>query len=114
VPSNVNLVGAYTVPTTRSLFVVFDDEVLLAGDIAIQAEENTHVSGHWYGVSSTTAHKASSVWVLIADDADVLEKVNELCLQKKHVVLNSPEKRFITPTAAIKVTKLNDHGNVVV
>jgi hypothetical protein len=94
--------------------VVFDDEVQLAGDIAIQAEENTHVSGHWYGVSSTTAHKASSVWVLRADDADVLEKVNEVCLQKEHVVLNSPEKRFVTPTAAIKVTKLNDHGNVIV
>ncbi|KAG2180774.1 hypothetical protein INT44_003781 [Umbelopsis vinacea] len=114
VPSHVQILGAYSVSNTPSLFVVFDDEVQLAGDIAVQDEQNNNVNGSWYGVSSTTAHKPSSVWAFRPNDTGIAGKVSSLSLSKENVVADSPEKLFSTINDAITVTSLDDEALVSV
>ncbi|CAO3691655.1 unnamed protein product [Umbelopsis ramanniana] len=112
VPSHVEIVGAYSVPNTSSLFVVFNDEVQLAGDIAVQDEQNNNISGSWYGVSSTTAHKPSSVWAFRVNDTGIVGKVSKLSLGKDNVIADSPEKLFSTIDNAITITPVDDEGIV--
>lgn len=111
-PQSVKVVGAYTVARTHSVFVVCDDEVLLAGDISVEAEHGKRIPGHWYGVASTTAHNPSSVWVFTADDTSLIQAVGSISLQKQNVILNSPEKTFAGPHGAIQVTHVTNTGNV--
>lgn len=104
--------GAYSVPSTSSLLVVFNDEVQLAGDIAVQDEQNNKISGSWYGVSSTTAHKPSSVWAFRVNDTGIVGKVSKLSLGKDNVIADSPEKLFSTIDNAITITPVDDEGIV--
>jgi hypothetical protein len=93
--------------------MVFDDEVQLAGDIAVKDEQNNKVNGSWYGLSSTTAHKPSSVWAFKANDTGIVGNVSILSLGKDNVIADSPEKLFSSTNDAIIVTSLDDEGIVV-
>lgn len=110
VPSHVEILGAYSVPNTSSLFVVFNDEVQLAGDIAVQDEQNNNIGGSWYGVSSTTAHKPSSVWAFKAHDTGIVGKVSKLSLSKDNVIADSPEKLFSSINSTIFINSVDDQG----
>jgi hypothetical protein len=91
---------------------VFNDEVHLAGDIAVQDEQDNKISGSWYGVSSTTAHKPSSVWAFRVNDAGIVGKVSKLSLSKDNVIADSPEKLFSTINNANSITSVDDEGIV--
>lgn len=112
VPKDVKLLGAYTVPAKRSVFLVFDDEVLLARDISVRDASGQKISGHWFGVASTTARQPSSVWALKAN-TDGEQQWNDVCLTAEDILLDSPEKRFSVPTEAIQIKEIADKGNKV-
>lgn len=108
-PKDVKLLGAYTVPAKRSIFLVFDDEVLLARDISVQDADGQRISGHWFGVASTTAKQPSSVWTLKAY-TDGEQKWKDVSLTAEDILLDSPEKRFSAPSEAMQIKEIADKG----
>ncbi|KAG2171425.1 hypothetical protein INT43_009086 [Umbelopsis isabellina] len=107
VPKDVKLLGAYTVPDKTSIFLVFDDEVLLARDINVQDASGQKISGHWFGVASTTAKQPSCVWALNANTVGE-QKWKDVCLTAEDILLDSPEKRFCVPSEAIQIKETAD------
>jgi hypothetical protein len=101
------------VPAGRSIYLVFDDEVLLARDISVKDTGGQRISGHWYGVASTEARQPSSIWALKAHENDEL-KWDDVALTAEDILLDSPEKRFCVPSEAIKIKEIDDTGNATV